>query len=523
MHVKFDLPGFTEHDALRLARDHYGLIASVKALPGERDQNFYLKAHTGEEYVLKIANLSDETDILDLQNKTLAHLARHAPGISIQRVVAATSGQTIIALSSGSGRTHLLRLLTYIPGDVWANVNPHPPELLHGLGHVLGTIDCALLEFSHPAARRPLKWDLARANWIRGYVQYITDASRRALVERILADYESQVVPAFPRLRASVIYNDANDYNILVSDDDTRNRRVISVIDFGDMLHSHTVCDLAIGCTYAIMGKPDPLMAAMHVVAGYHQALPLTEPELEVLFPLILTRLAVSVTNSAYQRQADPDNEYLLISERPAWVLLDRLADVPLQFGHYAFRHACGLSACPTTPAMVEWLTANADQIGNIVEPSLTESKPVVFDLSVESAQLGSHSEFEDAASLARKLLNQMQAEGATVGIGRHDEARALYTTDDFRIDGNSGPEWRTVHLGLDIFLQSGAPIFAPLDGKVECVGGTTLVLRHGLETGPKTSEIKRHVDVLRELLRVVEPKPGPYSAVLDWVASNAG
>ena len=47
-----------------------------------------------------------------------------------------------------------------------------------------------------------------------------------------------------------------------------------------------------------------------------------------VLYPLICARLCVSVTNSAYQQSVEPDNDYLTISERPAWALLDKLEKI---------------------------------------------------------------------------------------------------------------------------------------------------------------------------------------------------
>ena len=58
---------------------------------------------------------------------------------------------------------------------------------------------------------------------------------------------------------------------------------VIGVLDFGDMLRSFLVSDPAIAAAYAMLGKKDPLGAASEVVAGYHESLPFTEPELEAL------------------------------------------------------------------------------------------------------------------------------------------------------------------------------------------------------------------------------------------------
>ena len=339
--IKFDLPHFTLAAAQQLARNLYHLSGSLHALPSERDQNFYLQTESGDQYVLKIANPAEPFESLDLQNQTLARLAATAPHLSLPRVVASVSGLAITPITNSAGQTNRVRLFTYVPGKLWAECNPHTPELFRSLGEVLATIDRGLEGFAHEAARRQLKWDLAQADWIQEYVQYLSDSSRRSLVERYLQHFDSELKPQLARLRTSLIYNDANDYNILVSPGDPRRRQVIGVIDFGDLVHTYTIAELAIACAYAVMGQPDPLTAAAQVVAGYHAIYPLTEPELEVLFPLIRLRLCVSVTNSAYQQVVEPDNTYLNISEQPAGAVLDQLANIPESFAHYTFRAAC--------------------------------------------------------------------------------------------------------------------------------------------------------------------------------------
>lgn len=346
---KYQSPNFTEQNACSIAEEQYGLQVSARQLPGERDQNFYLKASNGKEFVLKIAYSTEDRDLLELQNKVMGLLEREAPGLSIPGVCATKSKKSITTVSGNNGVSYLVRLLTYVPGKLLAHVKPHTPELLHSLGHVLGTIDTYLLEFDHPAAHRTLKWDLAHAGWIREYTQYIEQPARRTIVERFLEQFETHCVPKLSKTRSSVIYNDANDYNILVSDDDPWQRKVIGVIDFGDLVHTHTVCELAIASAYAIMDKADPVTAAAHIVKGYNQALSLTGEELELLFPLICIRLCITVTNAAYQRTVEPDNEYLTISEQPAWMLLEKLAEVNPQSAHSTFRTACDMPADPAT------------------------------------------------------------------------------------------------------------------------------------------------------------------------------
>jgi 4-aminobutyrate aminotransferase-like enzyme/aminoglycoside phosphotransferase (APT) family kinase protein len=342
LRVKYNLPTFTEQVVGRFVQEYYGLRGVVRPLPSERDQNFYLQAEDGREFVLKIANVGEQLEILDLQNKAMEHLTTHAATLAIQRVCPTKTGESIASVMSDDGRTHFMRLLTFLPGEVLARVNPHSPELLRSLGRVLATIDNALMGFTHPAARRKLKWDLQHADWIREYIRYIERFSRRAIVERFLFIFEEEVKPKLAGLRAAVIYNDANDYNLLVGENDAGAREVIGVIDFGDMVHTNTICELAVGAAYAMLSKPDPIAAAAEIVAGYHGVFPLFEEELEVLYPLICARLAVSVTNSAYQRTVEPGNEYLTVSEQPAWELIERLTDVSLEAAFVTFRRACG-------------------------------------------------------------------------------------------------------------------------------------------------------------------------------------
>ncbi|MGH7449991.1 MAG: phosphotransferase, partial [bacterium] len=478
--VKYQLPNFTEQDAIRLAHERYGLRVVARPLPSERDQNFYLKTETGREFVLKIANVAESREILDLQNRAMLHLVERAPSLSIPRVCKTTAGEFITTTTSREGATHFVRLLTYVPGKLFARVKPHSPELLHSLGRVLGTIDHALQDFSHPAARRELKWDLQHASWIGDYVQHIALPTRRAMVESFLTQYESSVVSMLRELRTSLIYNDANDYNVLVGDTDSPQLQVIGVIDFGDMVHTNTICELAIAAAYAMMGKADPLTAAAHIVSGYHEAFPLTKLELEVLFQLICIRLCLTVTNSAYQRVVEPDNEYLTISEKPAWALLEKLAAVSPQLAHYTFRHACRMPPCPKTHAVVQWLENNAEQIGSVIEPDLKTCDKVVFDLSAASPMLSNLAELADTEAFTKNLFARMKAAHVNAGIGKYNEARPFYTSEQFKMAGNDGPEWRTIHLGIDLFMEAGSPVFAPLDGVIYSARNNDALLDYG-------------------------------------------
>src|SRR6185312_12796533 len=100
-----------------------------------------------------------------------------------------------------------------------------------------------------------------------------------------------------------------------------------------------------------------------------------------------------------------------------------------------------------------------------------------------------------DVEQFTRNLFGRMQAADSMVGIGRYNEARPIYTSELYRLEGNNGPEWRTIHIGLDVFMEAGAPVFAPLDGVVHSFRnntphldyGPTIILQHTVSDGQLT------------------------------------
>jgi 4-aminobutyrate aminotransferase-like enzyme/Ser/Thr protein kinase RdoA (MazF antagonist) len=485
----------TEAEAVRLARDLYGLESSAKPLPGEHDNNFHLVTQDGA-FVLKVMHPAREESFIEMQTRALQHLAKNLPKRQLPRVVPAKNGYLFTAVTAPDGSARVVWLLTFVKGTVLAHARPQSPELLHSVGRLLGEIDEALAGFSHPAASRELKWDSSRPSWIREFVPHVGDALRRKLVEHFLGLFESQVVPVMPELRRSVIYGDANDYNVLVSDPWPQPREAVAVIDFGDMHHGLTVSEPAIAAAYAILGKRDLLPAVAAVISGYHGAYPLQEIELEVLYALIGMRLAVSVVNSAYRKVLKPSDDYVIVSESPAWDALECLSKIHPRFAHYTFRHACGLPAVPQTAAVRRQLQNVAQEAAPILPMDPRTTPLRVFDLGADSTFLGADPAHSEVSALTDTIFGEMRRSGSAVGIGRYNEARLLYSsplfsTNDQSVDGLPTDERRTLHLGMDFFTDPGTPICVPLDGIVHSFAnnrarldyGPVVILEHPLES----------------------------------------
>jgi 4-aminobutyrate aminotransferase-like enzyme/Ser/Thr protein kinase RdoA (MazF antagonist) len=483
-----------EFNPVSFAAEAYGLtVASCHELPGEVDRNYRLATAAGEQYVLKIAH-GDPAHV-DLQVQALLHLKRRATPLRLAQPVADRGGLYWREVPE-AGAGAVVRLQTWVPGTLWADFQPHSPALLASLGRAAGRLCRDLADFDHPAAHRFLKWDPARLDWTAEHL-HLLEGTGLADAARFFLDRFQAQATLFERLRRSVNYNDCNDYNLLVGDDPA-DPAVTGIIDFGDMVHTWTACEPAVACAYAMLDRPDPLAAAATVVGGFHEAFPLREEELAVLFTLIGARLVLTVTVAALNQRDHPANAYLQVSARPARELLLRLAELPPELVHAVFRTACGLEPSPSAGRFRRWLERHRHHLAAVVRTDL--SRPPVLDLGVGSTELGLPEIYQDAGHF-QHWVEQRAVDSCA--LGRYLEARPIYTSEDFRVEGNEGPEWRTVHLGLDVFLPAGTPVHAPWRGRVHHVGahpadrdwGGLVILEHPAGRGFSFWTLYGHLD----------------------------
>jgi 4-aminobutyrate aminotransferase-like enzyme/Ser/Thr protein kinase RdoA (MazF antagonist) len=325
-------------------REAYGLEGSLRPLAAEWDQNFQLDTDRAGSFVVKLANAGTATEELKLQNAALDWLGRHCREPAAPQVVSSSSGQTICSLADEKDAPTRMRVLTHLAGVPLSSLPSLSDTLLERLGRMLGEVDRCLAGFEHPAMDRRIDWDLRRAEWISSRTKAIRDLGRRGLVERLLLQFRARVVPLLPHLPMSVIHNDANDENVLVEPAGEDEWRISGLLDFGDMVRTCTVCEPAVAAAYATFKTDAPLTAIATLAGGYHRARPLSQPELEALFPLVVMRLCVSVTTSANAAEQDPDNPHRQISDRKAWEVLERLEAVDWNEAENRMRAACGIA-----------------------------------------------------------------------------------------------------------------------------------------------------------------------------------
>ena len=495
----------TPHWAGILA-DAWGIEAELTPLPGEFDGNFLATARDGRRFVLKVMRSGCDKGFVDLLAAVHGHVLRRDATAPVARVIPARDGKQWRECADAGGDTRLVWLLSGLDGTAYARVGPHPLPLIGELGGHIARLDQALADFSHPGLARELKWDLRRADWIGAHVDEIADPSRRAIVARILARYVA-LRPALMQEPVAPIHNDLNDYNVLVALDERGRGRISGLLDFGDMVLGSVVAELAIAGAYVVLDHPFPERAIAALVAGYHAISPLNASHMELIWPLLLLRLAVSVTNAAMMQKARPDDPYVVISEAPAWRFLERTGSLPEALIAARLRAACGLPASDEAGRVLDWLDRRRGGFAAVLGASLNGVPTGA--LSVVGSAMP-RDPFEMTAAEARGIDGGFAA--GTTWIGHYGEPRLIYTDAAFRSGPRKGSDRRTVHLGVDVFMPAGSPVHAPLDGIVDIVEyrdrhldyGGMVILTHTTSEGDRFHTLYGHLS--RESVSSLEP-----------------
>lgn len=450
-------------EAEKIVHEYFNIEGSAFPLPGEIDFNFRIKVTNGHGFILKVSRVDEDVQYLEFQQELLQYVAGRQKGMVSPLVIKDVNGNTITEYKDSLGNQRKIRLLSWIPGRLWSGVNPQLDALRFSLGEQCGRLASALHGFDHPMAHRKFDWDISQSLWTKEHLN-LFKVEEKEILSFFIQGFEKNQ-NAYSKLRKSIVHNDANDNNIIVTED-LVNPEVRAFIDYGDAVYTQRINDVAVACAYAIMSHNDSLEAALPIVRGYHSSLPLLEEELEQLYHAIAMRLVISVTKSALNKIKEPDNAYLLISEKPAWKVLKKWRHIHADFAHYAFRKACGFTPHPKETQFGKWVGEHRFSLQELF-PSVDTNDVLPIDLGVSSTWVGHQEEFNDLDFLQFKF-NQLQKEHPKKIIaGGYLEPRALYGTSSYDKMGNSGRESRTVHLGVDFWLPAQTPVHALFDGKV--------------------------------------------------------
>lgn len=447
-------------DLSEVLAHQYGVeVIHLERLPSEVDRVELVMSRAGDRFVLKVSAGAQLEPKIRWQHDLMS-AAQSANGIQVPHVVPTRDGEELLLLADGG----LLRLYSWLEGTPLADLPSHSPALLRDWGRVTAELTNALKAVDPPSELDLTHhWEVLRAREaVDATIKAVDRAERRRGIETLMGWFDAWAVDGLEQLPGGVVHQDLNDFNVLAAPDPDGRMRLSGILDFSDALPTAAVADLAVAVAYAMVRKPDPLIAAMHVVAGYVERRSLSEAELQALYPLAVARLCVNA--ATWTSRTDEGGVYGRARMRHTWPTIEKLTAVPPPLASAAIAHAAG--AAPSDTTLVRWLSEPAHTFAAVLGGPIHDA-----DLSVASPVFDYDALGQDATPTIARL-----ATGGAIA-GRHLTTRFSRLARRATRIG----EPPSVHLGVDMWTAEEQPVHAPLDAVVELVSESrdVIVLRH--------------------------------------------
>lgn len=296
----------------RILDEAYGLVGPLSRLDTEKDATYRLDA-AGDDFLVKVSHPNEPLDVVRCQVDVISWIETVDDGIPVQTVRPARDGRLWRRLQDETGGfAGILRVYRFIPGALLANERP-APDRRRAIGAMLGRVDTALDDFTHPGESPVIAWDLSRFLSLEPLIELERDSWRRELARQVFAAFRERVRPRLATARTQVIHGDFSPYNVVV--DPAAAEYVTGVIDFGDTVRGPVVFDPAVLLGNYLQPTPrHPWEEARDLLDGYRGVFPLTDEEVGLvavasaarvtLRALIATwRLDRGTDRAAYVRQ----------------------------------------------------------------------------------------------------------------------------------------------------------------------------------------------------------------------------
>ena len=457
-----------------ILHQQWGVKAKLSKLNGEYDLNFLAISSAHKPLILKIMRENCPKWLVEAQIAAMQHVEGIAKLSSTPKVFLSLKGQSCIEVTDNFGKIRFIWVLEYIPGKCLAKLRSKPLNLIEEIGEALGATTTALSSYDNDKLDRSFKWNLLQAGWIDEHLNCIRDKDRYETIKKISINF-SKCLPQLKSFNRQVIQNDPNDYNILVSGEYDEKKTLSGIIDFGDMCIAPSICELAIAGAYIVLDTPDPEKSLVALVSGFNKTCPLTINEIDIVWDLLLMRLAVSVVNSTLIAIEMPNDPYVTISQKPAWEFLEN-HKINEELLKCRLRKACGKEIVDNERKILSWINKNHGNFAHLIGMPL-QSAPLV-SLAVENSAIP-----ENPFKLSKEEAKEIGSDtthGHEIFLGYYNEPRLIYTAPEFRIGPYKASNRRTVHLGVDIFAPAGTPILAPLNGEIIAIENRKNTLDYG-------------------------------------------
>lgn len=442
-----------------LARERFGVDGAATGLGSQQDANFLIDA-PGGRYVLKLSNPAFTAADLTAQDRAAAHLAAREPGVRVPSPVPGRDGRPIQPVSLGE-RSAVMRLVTFLDGEVLSTARYLAPSVVASLGDLAGRTSRALATFTGPIPPRVLQWDLRYAREVvTRLADHVAVPGGAESVRAAAAEAAEALAPYADALPVQPVHGDLTDDNVIATVDGGGRLRPVGVIDFGDLTESWAIAELAVTCSSLLWYAEGDLTTILPAVRAFDRVRPVSDDELSALWPLIVLRAAALMVSGRHQACVDGGNAYAAANLDREWRIFERSVSVPVAVGTELVRS----SVRPPGPRPAVR-----------GRPLLSAPRGAVrLDLSVTSPGLHGGRFLEDEA-VPRLAAEALARTGSAVAYVPYLRPRLTRTV----LNAPEAPA--TAGLGVEVFAAGPLEIRAPWAGVLEARGGT-VALRSAAE-----------------------------------------
>ncbi len=437
----------------------YGLSAKCTRLGGEYDQNYQVSdTQESKKFLLKIAPVFKDLKSLRFETEVQNIMAQKCQAYHIPKILPSLDGKLIIETML---HDHMvaIRLIEWVDGEVLGNIHLRTVSMLKNWGELAGIMSTKMPEAPAQNAANQDQWNLDHFDQNEELVELIDDPDLQLIISSYFSLFRDRHRASLTQCEKGLIHGDLNDHNVFI-DPASIDCPIIGAIDFGDLMYTSLIHELAVTAAYAIMHCEDPLAAVSHMLQSYTHYRQATELELQLLYGLIAMRLCTTICHAAKNKIDHPDREYLQVSNIPARDALLKWHSISPKLAYYSFREASGLSPLPQKKRILEHIRRTRK--GNILPYEKLENLSAIH-LGIDSHLLDENGSLQ--SDLAEyKLKKEL---GEKTGIGGYGEIRSIYDSEQFVSEGLSGRKYRSVHLGLDLWTREGTEVYSPLDGRI--------------------------------------------------------
>ncbi|WP_336630342.1 MULTISPECIES: aminotransferase class III-fold pyridoxal phosphate-dependent enzyme [unclassified Microbacterium] len=474
-----------------LARDAYGVDGALTELGSQQDRNFLVRSDAGAAILLKIFHPTVDRAAVELHIAASDRL--RSEGVLTPEVLRTAGGARTTSIACDGDATALVAAFEVVDGVPLSDVTEADGAQAEELGELVAEVASAFAGMDAEDTDRQLQWELGNALSVVEHLIGDLPDERRELCLAAARRAATELADVAADLPRQLIHGDLTADNVMR---DRRGRHW--VIDLGDTATSWRAAELAM-LLADLLGRTGDLAIVARAVAGFDARTPLTDDELQALWPLVVLRGAVLAVSGWSQLRIDPGNDYARERVEHEWQVFARAHGLPSE----------------EVEAQLRLATGRPHRRGLVYRPVLPDGAEVL-DLGIRSPLLdrGRWTTPGSEIDLVRAALSH-----SPVAVLRFGEARGTRVSTD--VTRPAAARARCV----DVWARPGSAVRAPFAGILSIV--VPLVDPASAATGAEASPVVEVSDggvVVRfaGLDPVAVAGPVEAGAVLGRIAESA-